>query len=73
MRITSTGSVLVTMSSSPAVIGTCSECGGRVCVPTFVLVGHTDTTPVCADCGARRPDPAHGPLVQMSPPGPRRA
>lgn len=72
MRITSTGDVQVTSSSPPAVVGTCSCCGGRVAVPTFILVGKTDTTPTCLDCGARKMEPAHGPVVDMVPHSRRR-
>jgi len=64
MRVVSTGDVNITSSSPPAVVGTCSQCGGRVCVPTFVQVGVTDETPTCADCGARKVLPAHGPVVE---------
>lgn len=67
MRITSTGDVRIFSSSPPAVVGTCSNCGGRVAVPTFVQVGHTDETPTCLDCGARKREPAYGPVVDMVP------
>lgn len=58
-------SARMTCDLPPHVVGTCSCCGGRVAVPSFVQVGVTDTTPTCLDCGAKAaPPPLHGPLVQ---------
>lgn len=57
--------VRLTSDMPPHVVGTCSCCGGRVAVPSFVHVGRTDMTPTCLDCGARAaPPPVHGPVVQ---------
>ena len=36
---------------SNKVVGTCSNCGGLVCVPT-VWYGMGEPIPTCADCGA---------------------
>ncbi len=67
MRIVTTGNVQITSSSPPVVVGTCSCCGGRVAVPSFFVVGETDTTPTCLDCGARKKEALHGPVIEMSP------
>ncbi len=58
--------IKITCDVPPCVVGTCSCCGGRVAVPGFVLVGVTDTTPACLDCGARASPPLHGPLIQTA-------
>jgi len=62
---TTADTVIITSNVPPCVVGTCSCCGGRVAVPGFVLVGKTDTTPTCLDCGAKAaPPPMYGPVVQ---------
>lgn len=48
------------------VVGTCSKCGGRVCVPT-VWLGIYPPTPTCQSCGAV-PVNAHGPIIPMKEP-----
>ena len=44
-------------------IGTCSICGGRVCVPS-VWISIIPPTPHCEGCGAV-PVEAHGPVIPM--------
>lgn len=44
-------------------IGTCSNCGGRVSVPT-IWFGTEPPIPECSGCGARAKAP-WGPIVQM--------
>jgi len=49
------------------VVGTCSLCGGPVCVPT-IWMSVVPPTPTCANCGAmedRRPN--YGPVIPMVP------
>lgn len=45
------------------VIGTCSNCGGSVSVPS-VWMGIIPPTPICDGCGAV-PVAAHGPVIPM--------
>lgn len=51
---------------SVRVVGTCSNCGGPVAVPTFF---HSIYPPVpqCRSCGAT-PKNARGPVIPMNPP-----
>lgn len=49
---------------SDQTVGTCSECGGRVTVPT-VWYGIDPPTPTCSSCGAMPADPAYGPVISM--------
>lgn len=47
------------------VIGTCSICGGAVCVPhTWMSVN--PPVPTCNSCGAV-PKQSHGPIIEMEP------
>lgn len=48
------------------VIGTCSNCGGRVAVPS-VWFGVIPPVPTCQGCGATAA--GHGPVIPMKPPG----
>jgi hypothetical protein len=48
------------------VIGTCGNCGGPVCVPTF-WYGIYPPTPSCTQCNAV-PKHAHGPVIPMEKP-----
>lgn len=47
------------------VIGTCSLCGGQVCVPTM-WGAIIPPTPTCQQCGAVAA--SHGPLIPMRQP-----
>jgi hypothetical protein len=47
-------------------IGTCSNCGGRVCIPQ-VWYGTTPPTACCDTCGAV-PAESHGPVIPMKKP-----
>jgi hypothetical protein len=46
-------------------VGTCSECGGRVTIPS-VWYAVVPPTPTCASCGAMPADPAYGPVIPMT-------
>lgn len=48
---------------STRTIGTCSKCGGRVCVPT-AYYSVNPPVPTCQSCGATRAQP-HGPVIPM--------
>lgn len=48
---------------SAKTIGTCSNCGGRVTVPTEWLGIHPPV-PSCQSCGAMKAEP-YGPVVKM--------
>ena len=45
-------------------IGTCSECGGRVTIPS-VWYGIHPPVPTCESCGATPADPAYGQVIPM--------
>lgn len=45
-------------------VGTCSICGGQVCVPS-VWGGIIPPIPTCAQCGAQAAQ--HGPVIAMRP------
>lgn len=47
------------------VVGTCGNCGGQVCVPTFWL-GIYPPTPMCRSCRST-PRAAHGAVILMRP------
>lgn len=51
-------------------IGTCSLCGGAVTVPAGPWMSIIPPVPVCSGCGAV-PAQEHGPVIQMTKPGPR--
>lgn len=46
-------------------IGTCSNCGGPVQVPTC-WGGSIPPVPTCAHCGAQKKQ-SHGPVIEMEP------
>lgn len=48
------------------VIGTCSNCGGRVTIPD-VWYGVVPPAPTCDGCGATKAQ-SFGPVIQMDPP-----
>ena len=47
---------------SDKVIGTCSQCGGAVCVMTIIHSTHPPT-PQCKQCGAI-PKTPYGPIIE---------
>jgi hypothetical protein len=49
------------------IIGTCSECGGPVAVPSMMV----DPVPRCKRCGATTASP-YGPIIKMVPTKPPR-
>ena len=48
------------------VIGTCSECGGPVVLPSMMV----HPVPTCQKCGATKREP-YGPVIPMKPAGER--
>ncbi len=44
-------------------IGTCSECGGPVKLPSMMV----NPVPCCERCGTRPKAPAYGPIIPMQP------
>ena len=48
------------------IIGTCSICGGPVCVPTL-WYGVNPPSPTCKKCGAVQRK-SYGPVIDMDPP-----
>ena len=48
--------------SGYTVIGTCSQCGGPVCVPA-AFGSIVPPTPTCIACGAKATQ-GHGPVIQ---------
>lgn len=48
---------------SNQIIGTCSNCGGPVKMPTMMV----DPRPCCTRCGATPKGPAYGPVIPMNP------
>jgi hypothetical protein len=55
--------VSVPVTYNDRVVGTCSLCGGPVCVP-IVYMSTVPPTPTCHQCGAV-PVPDHGPVIPM--------
>lgn len=46
-------------------VGTCSNCGGRVTLPTY-FYSTVPPVPTCQGCGATQAQP-HGPVIPMGP------
>jgi hypothetical protein len=56
--------VIIPESDNTIVVGTCSECGGRVCIAKVFM--STDGNPKrCVDCGAVERAPKYGPVIKM--------